>query len=249
LIPLVVSAIYAVSPPPASSREVPALYRSHVITRRIPTGGQKLLALTIDDGPTPRITPKMLDILRARKARATFFVLGSLAAGQPNLLRRMVKEGHAIGSHTYSHRYHPTQTEAADELHKTAAAIKKAVGFSPTLFRPPGGFRDSWTYRLAKEEGYTVVLWTIASADTVTNDSRAIARNVIHTPNPGDIILIHDAAAKLPTLRALPRILDELISKGWRFVTLPELMQTAAANQPKVTAHHPASSRQIAAPR
>jgi peptidoglycan-N-acetylglucosamine deacetylase len=241
LIPPVFAAVVAFTPP--SPREVPALYRSHVITRRFPTGGQKLLALTIDDGPTPRITPKMLDILRARKARATFFVLGSLAAGQPNLLRRMVKEGHAIGSHTYTHRYFTTQAEAEDELHKTAAAIKSAIGFSPTLFRPPGGFRDSWTYRLAKEEGYTVVLWTIDSFDCQTGDSGAIARNATRRANPGDIILIHDAAAKRPTLRALPRILDDLIAKGWRFVTIPELMQIAARNQPAQTAKRTSSSR------
>ena len=246
MIPPVFAAAVALANP--TPREVREFYRSHVITRRFPTGGQKLLALTIDDGPTPRITPKMLDILRARKARATFFVLGSLAAGQPNLLRRMVKEGHAIGSHTFTHRYFTSQTEAVEELHKTAAAIKSAVGFSPTLFRPPGGFRDSWTYRLAKEEGYTVVLWTIDSFDCQTGDFGAIVRNATRRPSPGDIILIHDAAAKRGTLRALPRILDHLIAKGWRFVTIPELMQIAARNQPAQTARR-SSSRQNPIPR
>jgi peptidoglycan/xylan/chitin deacetylase (PgdA/CDA1 family) len=224
---------------PTIETTVPHRFRGNVISSRIPGLTDKLLALTIDDGPSPNITPGILDTLKSHGAHATFFILGANAARHPELLRRMVAEGHAIGSHTYSHPIHPSREQAILELEKTAEAIQKAVGFRPSLFRPPGGNLSSWTARLAKQQGYTIVLWTISTADTATRNPATIANNIIHTPNPGDIALMHDAETKAATAEALPRILEELGEQGWKFVTIPELLAAWEGFLETHPAHHP----------
>lgn len=202
-----------------------AQFRGKIVSRRPAGFRERFLAITIDDGPDPVITPRMLTTLKAHGAKATFFVLGSLAERHPELLRRMAAEGHAIASHTYSHALHPSEEQARQELSKTARAIRKATGREPILFRPPGGSRSSWTCRLAARDNYAVILWTLSSADTATKSPDVIANNVIHTPAPGDIILMHDSSTKAATAEALPRILEELGRAGWKFVTVPEMLE------------------------
>jgi peptidoglycan-N-acetylglucosamine deacetylase len=196
-----------------------------VIDRRVTPAHGKLLALTVDDGPDPVITPRILDILRLHKARATFFVLGRQAERYPELLARMRAEGHAIGNHTYSHVLHPGSAQARLEQDRTEKIIRMATGTTPVLFRPPGGDLHGANTREALRRGRTVVRWTISTADTATSSPAIIANNVIHTPNPGDIVLMHDSSSKAATALALPRILSELEAKGWQFVTIPELLQ------------------------
>src|SRR2546423_5653041 len=167
-------------------------YHGKIVSSRPRGFHERVLALTIDDGPDPRITPIMLKTLKDHRAKATFFVLGGSAAMHPELLRQMIADGHAIGSHTYTHALHPTYAQAEQELSKTAAMIRHATGRFPDLFRPPGGDRRSWTTKLALQQKYAVILWTLSSADTATKSAEVIANNVIHTPAPGDIILMHE---------------------------------------------------------
>jgi peptidoglycan/xylan/chitin deacetylase (PgdA/CDA1 family) len=197
---------------------------STVITHRPKGFTVKLMALTIDDSPDTNITPKVLSALRNHRARATFFVLGSLAKRHPGLLRQMIAEGHEVGSHTYSHAIHPSHDQALRELNDTVKAIEKAIGRRPTLFRPPGGNLKSWTAKLAGEQAYTIVLWTLSSADTATHSPEVIANNIIHTPSPGDIVLMHDSSSKAATAEALPHVLDELGRQGWNFVTVSQML-------------------------
>ncbi len=205
--------------------DIPEKFRGRIVSHR-PVGLKaKVLAITIDDGPDPRITPLMLKTLKVHRAKATFFVLGAPASHNPDLLRQMVAEGHAIGSHSYTHSLHPTRSQADLELQRTAEVIRKASGRAPVLFRPPGGDRKSWYCRIAVEQNYAVILWTLSSADTTTKSSDVIANNVIHTPSPGDIVLMHDSSTKSATAAALPRILDELGRDGWKFVTVPEMLR------------------------
>ncbi len=232
LILAVVGLVAAQGSQPGADWGVPAPYRGRILDHRRRGFRQKLLAITIDDGPDPVLTPRNLDTLKAHGAHATFFVLGQNAARHPELLRRMVAEGHAVGSHTYTHALHPDRSTAEQELARTAAVIQRATGRRPVLFRPSGGSRSSWTTRLALQQGYVVVLWTISSADTATHSPDVIANNIIHTPSPGDIALMHDSATKAATAQALPRILDELGRSGWRFVTVPELMRAWDAAAP-----------------
>jgi peptidoglycan/xylan/chitin deacetylase (PgdA/CDA1 family) len=195
-----------------------------VVNHRIRFFPQRLLALTFDDGPSADVTPRILKTLADHKAHATFFVLGAHARQHPELLRRMIVEGHAVGSHSYSHPAKASPQQAAQELNKTEAAIRAAIGRSPTLFRPPYGIMKGNLARQALARDYTVVLWTISSADTRPISPQVIANNVIHTPNPGDIVLIHDGPGHTSSANALPQILDELGRAGYRFVTIPELI-------------------------
>lgn len=204
---------------------LPDRYRGRLITARVRHFPRKLLALTFDDGPDPRVTPQVLAALAAYDARATFFVIGENAQQHPDLLRRQVAAGHALGSHSYRHIYRATPAQAASHLDRAAAVIDKATGRRPTLFRPPGGFTNGPLARLAREQGYAVILWTISSADTAGIGPQVIARNVIHTPNPGDIVLMHDGAGHQRTAQALPQILRELTAAGFQFVTVPELLR------------------------
>ena len=204
---------------------VPDRYRGKLVTARVRYFPRKLLALTFDDGPDPTLTPQVLKTLATYRAHATFFVLGGNAQSHLGLLRQMAAAGHAVGSHSYQHLYKATPAQAESNLDKTAEVIERGTGRRPTLFRPPGGFTDGALARLAREQGYAVILWTISSADTTKIGPEVIARNVIHTPNPGDIVLMHDGAGHGRTIQALPQILRELGAAGFQFVTVPELLR------------------------
>lgn len=224
-------------PPPATAFSaphwtLPEQFRGQIVAKRVRFFPRKLLALTFDDGPDPELTPRVLDLLAEYHAHATFFVLGEAAEGQGDLLRRMAAEGHTVGVHAFSHIARATPEQAAASLDRTAAIIEKATGRRPTVFRPPYGITDSNLTRLACQRGYAVILWTISAADTRPIAPAVIARNVIHTPNPGDIVLMHDGSGHQATVEALPQILRELGQAGFQFVTVPELLRAWDEWQP-----------------
>lgn len=204
---------------------VPGRYRGQVVSGRVRYFPEKLLALTFDDGPDATVTPRVLEALAKHDARATFFVLGRQARVHPELVRAIVDGGHALGHHSYSHAQRLSSAEAADELERTCALIAEAAGREPTVFRPPYGIIDSRLCDLARERGHVAVTWTISSADSRPIGAEVIARNIIYTPNPGDIVLMHDGPGHAATAAALPEVLDKLGASGFRFVTLPELLQ------------------------
>ncbi len=204
---------------------IPQQFRGHVVAKRVRFFSRRLLALTFDDGPDPKLTPQILDLLAEHRAHATFFVLGETAQGRGDLLRRMAAEGHVVGLHGFTHVARVTPEQAAASLDRTAAVIEKATGRRPTVFRPPYGLTGSNLTRMARRHGYAVILWTISSADTRPIGAPVIARNVIHTPNPGDIVLMHDGSGHRATVEALPQILRELGQAGFQFVTVPELLR------------------------
>jgi len=208
-----------------SSATVPAKYRGQILRQRVRHFPRKLLALTFDDGPSPSITPRVLKTLREHHAHATFFVLGRSVKRWPELVRQAAREGHAIGNHSYSHPSGTSPAEAASQLQQTAALIEQAAGRKPALFRPPYGITKGNLCQTALAQGYTAVLWTISSADSNPIGPDIIARNIIHTPNPGDIVLMHDGETHAATAAALPQVLDELSAAGFQFVTIPELLQ------------------------
>jgi peptidoglycan-N-acetylglucosamine deacetylase len=216
--------------PPATAApiflDVPTRFRGKLVATRVRGFPTKLLALTFDDGPSRNITPRILATLKKRNAHATFFELGSCIQGNEDLTKRIFAEGHAIGSHSYNHLSSASAEKAASELEKTRTLIKACTGHSPQLFRPPYGITKGELNKAALHQSYVSVLWTISSADTDAHATIAkIANNVIHTPNPGDIVLMHDSSNHDFTARALPQILDELGASGYKFVTLPELFQ------------------------
>lgn len=190
---------------------------------------RKAICLTFDDGPCPPYTTEILDTLKKENVRATFFMLGYNAQRYPAVARRIVEEGHAIGSHTYNHLKGETPEKGAWEVDRGGEAIEQATGVRPLIFRPPGGDLKSRAARYAISKGYPIILWTISSADTTDAPTEILVSNVIHTPWPGDIVLMHDGGCPHPrTVAALPKIIEETKKQGCIFLTIPELLQELA---------------------
>ncbi|NUP66852.1 MAG: polysaccharide deacetylase family protein [Nonomuraea sp.] len=186
----------------------------------------KCVALTFDDGPGP-YTGRLLDLLADAKARATFFTVGTSAAAQPGLLRRMSAEGHLIGNHSWSHRdlsKQPT-SRIADSFERTKDIVRAAIGQEPTLARPPYGAVDEDVRDVAREMGLALVGWDVNTRDQPGAKASEIAKRAVEKAHPGAIILLHDI--NRGSVDAVPDILKELRGKGYTFVTVPELYGSA----------------------
>ncbi len=185
--------------------------------------------LTIDDGPHPRHTPRVLKILREKEVKATFFVIGRRAEAHPDLIRQIYLEGHDLGNHTYSHDYDVLYSGSARDyvssLRKAGEVLKKIVGFEPDLTRPPGGeagnFRTGWRGAV-RGAGYETMLWNVSSGDgTKTTGERMLVnvRDYLSRLGPRDepVILTHDVRPSI--IEALPDLIGEVRQKGYEFVT------------------------------
>ncbi len=193
------------------------------------------VALTFDDGPDPTWTPRILDLLKARGVKATFFLIGRNVEDHPDLVRRIIAEGHEIGNHTYTHGNLAVMPEWRQrlELGSTQRLIETETGRSTTLFRPPYN-ADSTPTDVAelaplafaeRELGYTVVLERIDPQDWARPGTDTIVQRVKEQRREGSIILLHDAGGdRSQTLAALPRILDWLAERGDSVVPMSELL-------------------------
>ena len=193
---------------------------------------QKAIALTFDDGPWPKTTAKMLDILKEHDVEATFFVLGSNVRRFPQILKRVAKEGHAIGNHTWNHKYgyhHPTLAQR--EIQLTAKEIEKHTGFKTTLFRPPGGYLRNGLVAHARAQKQVTLMWTVD--DTYKGTVEQAVNNVVNNASPGGIVLMHDGGGDRKLMvQALPHIITRLRQQGYQLVTIPQLLEMANAHQP-----------------
>jgi peptidoglycan/xylan/chitin deacetylase (PgdA/CDA1 family) len=207
---------------------VPAKYQAKTIYKVEPSNKEKVIALTIDDGPRPKTTAEMLDILKRNNVKATFFWVGSALQENPEIAKRVVAEGHAIGNHTWHHWYRKMdEATAKSEIEKTNELIYKTTGVKTSFFRPPGGYLNNGLAAYAKSQKNSVVMWSVTSADT---DPRAkyqvFVKNVIRDAKPGAIVLMHDGGGnRYRTVKALPEIISGLKQQGYRFVTVPELLE------------------------
>lgn len=184
------------------------------------------VAITFDDGPHPQNTPKLLKMLAERNIKATFFVVGEVAAEHPEVLEQIAREGHEIGNHSWSHAL--LSKKSADFVHedlrKTDDVIRQVTGKRPTLFRPPyGAFTEEQCQKARDEFGYTVVLWSVDPLDWKKPGASAIAQRIVSHTGKGSIILAHDIHSG--TVAAMPSTLDQLLAKGYKFVTVSELMR------------------------
>ncbi len=162
---------------------------------------RRRVALTFDDGPDPDHTPRVLDMLAALGLKATFFVVGSKVDAYPDLVARIVREGHELGNHTYHHRYLPLTRSrtVADELARTDAAIARATGgLVPRLARPPYGGRSPRTVKAFAAAGKQLVLWDVNSFDWKGKPADQVADRVLSRVRPGSIILLHDVCPETP---------------------------------------------------
>lgn len=163
----------------------PALVRGPAASTKV--------ALTFDDGPLPPFTEQILDILRDRKVRATFFVCGRNAELYPDIVRRIAAEGHTLGNHTFSHPYlfFLSRSRMAEEVDRTQAAIEKLTGHRPKLFRPPYGGRWFGLFPLLRERQMKMIMWSDGGEDW-KNGSAATVRDTLRRLGPGSVILLHD---------------------------------------------------------
>lgn len=186
---------------------------------------ERLNALTFDDGPSPEVTPLVLDILRQWNVSATFFVLGEAVEYSPELLRRIVAEGHSVGIHGYQHKPFVllSHKKIEAEIERTREAIRRACPECGPIFllRPPHGFKSWGLLWAARRSGCHLAAWTVDSRDYSLASPQEIARRLLTRLHPGAIVLLHDGWANLATAEALPILLAQMESDGWQTVALP----------------------------
>ena len=179
------------------------------------------IARTFDDGPSAAWTPALLDGLKERGVKATFFLIGENADKNPEIVKRMAEEGHLIGNHTYHHveLTKVSENEARLELADTSAVIVRITGKEPEYMRPPFG---AWQRKLEQEIQMLPVLWTIDPLDWTTENQDEIVNKVVTEAEENDIILLHDCYKS--SIEAGLRIVDILQEEGFVFVTVDELL-------------------------
>lgn len=184
-----------------------------------------LLALTFDDGPHPILTDRLLAVLASRGVSATFYLIGSQVARFPDVARRIAAAGHEIGNHSWSHPDLSLLDDAAllSEIDRTNGVIGDAVGRAPVTLRPPYGLLEARQRRLVHaERGMPTVLWSVDPRDWRRPGPEEITRRILTGSHPGGVVLAHDILSG--TVDAMPATLDVLLARGYRFVTLCELL-------------------------
>lgn len=223
------------SPSPVSTPEAPAAEAKPATWFSVHVDGP-YIAMTFDDGPSAETTPRLLDILKQRNLKVTFFEIGQNAERNPAIVKRILAEGHEIGNHSWTH---PQLSKLSDErvteeITKTQDAIKNASGsgYTPTLLRPPYGAitarQKEW---IEKQFGLSIIMWSVDPFDWKRPGESVIEQRILAGARPGAIILSHDIHKQ--TVDAMPATLDALIAKGFKFVTVSQLI---AMNTPKSSA-------------
>jgi peptidoglycan-N-acetylglucosamine deacetylase len=194
----------------------------------------RTVALTFDDGRGPW-TPAVLDVLQQAQVKATFFVVGTSVAAEPEMLRRVLADGHALGNHTWSHKIPSAATgwnraALAGEIERTSQVILNSVGRKPCLFRPPGGVVKG-ADKVSRAAGLSVILWSVDTRDWADRpaDADGFAKVIRKRATAGlaeehPVILLHDGGGdRAATVAALPGIIEDYRAHGYRFVTLGKI--------------------------
>ena len=198
-------------------------------------GNRPYVALTFDDGPSARYTPKILDILKEKRTPAAFFMVGRHVEKYPEVARRVFAEGHDVGNHTFSHRdlVPATRKTIIKEVEKTDKAIMEVIGVRTRLFRPPRGIMSNAVRKLLVDMGYTITLWTVSAVDWRGVAPKAMVRRVVRHIRKGGVILFHDSGALIRseganrgnTVEAVSMVIDELRRRGYEIVPLSRLIK------------------------
>lgn len=190
---------------------------------------QREVAITFDDGPDPRSTPALLDLLRNENVPATFFCIGRNVAAHPDIVALIAKEGHLLGNHTYHHSNLTNCFGVArltEEMSRTQISIRDAAGTAPVYFRPPMGLSNPRVFHAAADVGLKVIGWTARGIDTQIRDSNRVVQRILRGVRPGAIILLHDG--NIPPERLLTTVkllLAKLREQGYQFVRLDHLLE------------------------
>ena len=209
---------------------------------------QPYIAITFDDGPHATLTPKLLDMLAARRLKATFFIIGQNGAEYPDIMKRIVREGHELANHSWSH---PNLAKMSDDavraqMQKTDEVIAAAAGKRTTLMRPPYGSitprQKEW---INESFGYRTIIWDVDPFDWRRPGAGVIRDRIVSQTQAGSIILVHDIHPG--SIDAMPETFDQLTAKGFKFATVSELLAMAKPGArptatPKPTASRPPGS-------
>jgi peptidoglycan/xylan/chitin deacetylase (PgdA/CDA1 family) len=203
--------------------------------------GSKQIALTYDDGPNDPHTLRLLDVLARHDVRATFFLIGRYVQRRPNLVCDLVKAGHVVGNHTFTHPHLVVSTavETQNQLEECQRAVQEVTGEAPRLFRPPFGGRRPVTLRIARSLGLEPILWNVTSWDWETPPAEKIVRTCVRQMRGGDVVLMHDGghrafgADRSQTVLATNMLIEKYKAEGYAFVTIPQMMASqAVSSQP-----------------
>ena len=184
-----------------------------------PTTGNKVIALTFDDGPGP-YTAHLLDILDQYSAKATFFLIGSKVSGQASVVRSIQARGHQLGNHSWSHPELPKLSvdQIAGEIDRTNKAIRQATGVKPSILRPPYGAANGVVLEQLRARGMSSILWSVDTRDWADRNSQIVCSRAVAGARPGAVILMHDIHQT--SVNAVPCILSSLKQQGYSFVTI-----------------------------
>jgi len=213
--------VAAVPSPP-----VPRLTHAHgvVSVNQVQTN-RASVALTFDDGPHPVHTPVLLDILARYNVKATFYVIGRSARRYPEILHRMVAEGHEVGNHTWTH---PTLSRMGNgsflrEIDRTQEVVWRTVGALPVTMRPPyGAITNRQSHMLSDQRNIPTIMWSVDPEDWRRPGSTVVSARMVRGARPGSVILAHDIHG--PTIRAIPAAIEGIISRGLGFTTMSQLL-------------------------
>ncbi len=206
---------------------LPVQFQAKTFKDVLLTDREKVIALTFDDGPWPKSTDQILNILKQHQIKGTFFWIGENVQNYPQIAQKVANDNQAIGNHTWHHWYRRMNAATAkSEIERTATAIYETTGVKTALFRPPGGILNNGPADYAKTQKYGVVMWSSDSEDYSRPPVAQLVKNVLRHVKPGGIVLMHDGGGdRSHTVEALPQIINALANKGYRFVTVPELLE------------------------
>lgn len=200
------------------------------------TTDEKKVALTFNISWGDQRAIPILDILKERGVTATFFISASWAERHPDIVKRIVEDGHEIGSHGYRYENYPNKEndKITKDIRDSHNTIENLTGKKPTLLRPPNGQFDKRTLKIAEQFGYTVVHWSVSGEDYENPGVEAIVDNVVSNVSKGDIVLLHASDTVKQTHNALPIILDKLLKDGYRLETVSTLIAGTTANSEEI---------------
>ena len=227
-----------IPPAPAPEASAPAPAAKPAITFSQCHVDGPYIAMTYDDGPHATNTPRLLDMLKQRNIKATFFVVGQCVAEYPAIMKRIAAEGHEVASHSWSHPLLTKMGEGAvtEQLQKTHDAIVNATGVAPKIMRPPyGGFSANQRAWAHGKWGYKIILWDVDPLDWKVRNAEHVKTEILRHTVAGSIVLAHDIHKS--TVDAMPDTLDGLTGRGFKFVTVSELL---AMDKPVVPKPKPA---------
>ena len=194
------------------------------LTRSQFQDGERLIALTFDDGPS-RYTDRILDLLEEHGGAATFFVLGYRVEDHSEVVSRATQIGSEVAGHSWNHADFSllTEDEIAWQINAASQAVTPFVSEPPRIFRPPYGRTNETVRQISERLGYAIVNWTLDPRDWEHRDAEHIYSHIINTVQSGDIILMHDIYAS--TLEAVERVIPRLVEEGYRLVTVTQLLE------------------------